>query len=52
MEIHALRKELKPEDPSEFSNMAPTDAARERLEEMMTRLTESLAQYGEHNLVC
>lgn len=46
MEIETLRRNLEPENVTESSNMDPTDEARERLEGMMSRLTESLAQYG------
>lgn len=46
MEIKNLRQELKPETASESSNLAPPEVVLERLEKMMSQLTESLAQYG------
>lgn len=46
IEIETLRRELKPENAGESSDLAPADILEERLEGMMSRLTESLAQYG------
>lgn len=46
MEIKALMGELRPEAASESSNLAPPEAVGERIEEMMSQLTDSLAQYG------
>ena len=52
-EIQTLRRELKSEDGSEpTSNLAPTGldrVAEERLEGLMSRLADSLAQYGGEN---
>lgn len=48
MEIKTLRRELKPQNASESSNLAPSLVSGERLEEMMSQLAESLAQYGGH----
>lgn len=48
MEMRALRGELKPENASESSNLAPPEVMGDRLEEIMSQLTESLAQYGGH----
>lgn len=51
MEIQTLRRKLEPENVTESSNMAPANEARERLKGMMSRLTESLAQYGGQELL-
>lgn len=51
MEIETLRRELKPENAGEASDLAPVDVLEERLEGMMLRLTESLAQYGGQDLL-
>lgn len=51
MEIQALRRNLEPDNVAESSNMDPTEEARDRLEGMMSRLTESLAQYGGQELL-
>lgn len=51
MEIQTLRRNLEPENVTNSSDMDPTDEARERLEGMMSRLTESLAQYGGQELL-
>lgn len=50
MEIKALKEELKPENVSESSNLCQPDVVGKRLEEMMSQLTDSLAQYGEHSI--
>lgn len=50
MEIKTLRRELKPGNASESSNLARSELVEERLEGMMSQLTESLAQYGTHYL--
>lgn len=47
-EIQTLRKEMEPENARGSSNLASTELMRERLDGMMSRLTESLAQYGGH----
>lgn len=49
LEIQNLMGDLKSENASERSSFAPTSVhtVEERLEELMSRLAENLAQYGE-----
>lgn len=49
MEIQHLRKELKPGAASKLSNPNPTDVAEEKMEVLLSRLAESVAQYGRFN---